>query len=346
MQMAQHKVSIATLLPDRDRTFKLRLKAFGGQYPDPLALNLAIVAEGHDFIRALARANAGREAVADRQVGADGFKAWDPTILKVDKDTENAYRERLEQSGKNVILLSEELHEPLHLNAGSGSPIYAVCDPFDGSFLFQHRIPAMWFSSLAFYDGDGQPLSCVVCDPVHGIFNYAAGPALVKGGSAHTAVLQGDTLADVKALTARYRIELRNRPEAVKPDPDNGSIESYALKPKKFEKPLRAQYGALLDQFKFFYPNGGPDGFGDVATGKIDVYLAPRQPHVDVFSGLALALYSGCQVADFDGKPVKFTPDVKTLHDVVVTSTPELMGKVLDVIKSCGGKPSKDIWGR
>ena len=124
--MAQHKVSIATLLPDRDRTFKLRLKAFGGQYPDPLALNLAIVAEGHDFIRALARANAGREAVADRQVGADGFKAWDPTILKVDKDTENAYRERLEQSGKNVILLSEELHEPLHLNAGSGSPSNAL----------------------------------------------------------------------------------------------------------------------------------------------------------------------------------------------------------------------------
>ena len=134
------EVTIDTLLPDRHETFDRRLRAFGNQYDPLLALNLAIVAEGDNFITALAEANAGREAVSQRKVGEDGFKAWDPTILKVDKDTENAYIDRMRQSGRHIIVLSEELDEPQRLNKGHAEPIYAVCDPFDGSFLFQHRI--------------------------------------------------------------------------------------------------------------------------------------------------------------------------------------------------------------
>ncbi|MFX0197119.1 MAG: hypothetical protein ACFFCW_13410, partial [Candidatus Hodarchaeota archaeon] len=69
--------TIGSLLPDRDTTFKRRLQAFAYQYDNLLALNLAIVAEGHDFINALADANRGREVVSQRKVGEDGFKAWD-----------------------------------------------------------------------------------------------------------------------------------------------------------------------------------------------------------------------------------------------------------------------------
>ncbi len=277
------KITIDTLLPDKDKIFNRRLKAFQNQFDSLLALNLAIVAEGHDFINALAAANEGREVVSQREIGADGYKAWDPTILKVDKDTENAYIERMEQSEIiDILVLSEELEKPKHLNPHLSIPlIYAVCDPFDGSYLFEHRILAMWFTSLAFYTQDGNPLSCVVCDPIHSIFNYS------DGSNAYTAKLKGDELIERRMLNSRYRKELRRRDEAVDLDPAKGSIASYALKPAKFEKPLRAQYGDILDRFKFFYPNGGPDGFGDVATGKIDVYFAPRQPHVDIFSGFA-----------------------------------------------------------
>lgn len=335
------EVTIDNLLPDKDETFGRRLQAFGNQYDPLLALNLAIVAEGHDFINALAAANAGREVVSQRKVEADGFKAWDPTILKVDKDTENAYIHRMEQSGRNIVVLSEELEKPKPLNEGSGQPlIYAVSDPFDGSYLFEHRILAWWFSSLAFYSADGKPLSCVVCDPIHGVFNFA------DNEKAYTTELRGDQLSKTRRLDSNYRRELRGRDEAIDIDAKNGSLQSYALKPKKFGKPLREQYGGILDGFKFHNTNGGPDGFGDIATGKIDVYFAPRQPHVDIFSGLPLALNAGCQVADFDGKPVKFTPEVKTLHDIVVTSTPQLMEKMLKAIKQCGGRPNKEIWGR
>lgn len=335
------ETTIDSLLPDRDATFKRRLQAFAYQYDPLLALNLAIVAEGYDFINALATVNRGREVVSQRKVGADGFKAWDPTILKVDKDTENAYIHKMEQSGKNIIVLSEELEEPKHLNkASSQALIYAVCDPFDGSYLFEHRIPVWWFSSLAFYSTDRKPLSCVVCDPIHSVFNFA------DNEKAYTTELRGNQLSKTRRLDSNYRKELRSRDEAMDIDAENGSVESYALKPKKFGKPLREQYGGILDGFKFHNTNGGPDGFGDVATGKIDVYFAPRQPHVDIFSGLPLALNSGCQVADFDGNKVKFTPEVRTLHDVVVTSTPQLMEKMLKKIKQYGGRPNKEIWGR
>lgn len=333
--------TIDSLLPNRDATFKRRLQAFAHQYDNLLALNLAVVAEGHDFINALADANRGREVVSQRKVGTDGFKAWDPTILKVDKDTENAYISRMEESGKNIIVLSEELEKPKHLNETSSQAlIYGVCDPFDGSYLFEHRIPVWWFSSLAFYSADGKPLSCVVCDPIHGVFNFA------DNKKAYTTELRGNQLGRSRRLDSNYRRELLGRDEATDIDPKKTSIESYALKPEKFLKPLYEQYGGLLSEFKFFNPNGGPDGFGDIARGKIDVYFAPRQPHVDIFSGLPLALNAGCQVADFDGNPVMFTPEVHTLHDVVVTSTPELMEKMLAKIAQYSGRPKKEIWGR
>lgn len=336
--MQDDKFTIDNLLPKRNEVFERRLKIFSSIYSPLLGLNLAIVAEGHDFINALAEKHGGKEEVGIRKPGE--FKDWDPKTLAIDKKTEDIYIQRMQESGKHIIVLSEELEEAKTLNEASGQLRYAVCDPFDGSFLFYHDILAMWFSSLAFYSADGKPLSDVVCDPINNIFNFA------DKTKAYTTILRGDELSGVRVLNKDYRRELRGREEAVDIDPNDGSIESYALKPKRFGKPLRAQYGDILDGFKFFYPNGGPDGFGDVATGKIDVYFAPRQPHVDVFSGMPLAMNSGCQVANFDGSQVRFTSNVKTLHDIVVTSTPQLMKKMLTAIEECGGNPNIEIWGR
>ncbi|KKL69584.1 hypothetical protein LCGC14_2113470 [marine sediment metagenome] len=93
----------------------------------------------------------------------------------------------------------------------------------------------------------------------------------------------------------------------------------------------------MLAAFKFFLPNGGPYGFVDVAEGKIDCYFAPRQPFVDIFSGIQVAEPAGIVVTDFDGNEVVCRDDVKSLHDVVCTNNPTLHEKVLALIDKARG---------
>jgi fructose-1,6-bisphosphatase/inositol monophosphatase family enzyme len=110
------------------------------------------------------------------------------------------------------------------------------------------------------------------------------------------------------------------------------------MKPKKFLLPLVDEYRDLMAPFKFFLPNGGPYAFVDVAEGKIDCYFARRQPHVDVYSGIFVAQQAGAVVTDFDGNDVKFTEDVKTVHDVVASTNAKLHEKVLQKISDCKRK--------
>ncbi len=81
-------------------------------------------------------------------------------------------------------------------------------------------------------------------------------------------------------------------------DFDDASIESYAMKPKKFLSPLVDEYREFMELFKFFLPNGGPYGFVDVAEGKIDCYFARKQPFVDIFSGIMVAEKAGAVVEE------------------------------------------------
>ena len=118
-------------------------------------------------------------------------------------------------------------------------------------------------------------------------------------------------------------------------DFDGASIESYAMKPTKFLMPLVDEYRELMAPFKFFLPNGGPYGFADVAEGKIDCYFAPRQPFVDIFSGIQVASASGVVVTDFDGNEVTGSDNVPSLHDVVASGSAALHEKVLKLIAKC-----------
>ncbi len=292
------------------------------KYGELLALNLAMVAEALDTIQRLSDENVGGETV-ERRVGE--FKQWDPDIYRVDKDTEDGYRARLAGMGRPVVLLSEEAGR-VELGEGSGEPLYVVSDPFDGSFLFKHGIPDFWYSSLAFYDTDFSPLSCVVGDAVPRRLAFA------NETGAYIGELAGEGLAHCVKLDASYR-KLMGRPEAT--GIEGGSIESYAMKPTKFLFPLVDRFRDFLAPFKFFLPNGGPYGFVDVAEGKIDVYFAPRQPYVDIFSGLYVAQQAGAVVTDFDGNPVRATDDVETVHDVVATTNPTLHEVVLKKIGEC-----------
>jgi len=302
--------------------FQKYIEIFRG-YGEPLSFNLAAVCESLEMIDKMREENIGGETV-ERRMGE--YKEWDPEIFKVDKDTENTYRKRLEERGKPVVLLSEEAGR-LEINPGAkGELLYAVCDPFDGSYLFKRGIPDFWYTSLAFYGEDGRPVSCVVGDAVQKTLAFAD-----KDGAYITSLKEAN-------LTRRFRLDAEYRKMIGRKDVteiEKASIESYAMKPKKFLLPLVDEYRGLLEPFKFFLPNGGPYGFVDVAEGKINVYFARRQPFVDVFSGIYIAEKAAAVVTDFEGKPVSFTDDVESLHDVVVSTNPVLHEKVLQKISEC-----------
>jgi len=312
----------------QEKVFARRLGNFRGE-GDLTAFNLACLTEGLDVVKDMSDRNVGWEQVEER---LGEFKSWDPEILRVDKDLENGYRKRLEKRGTPIVFLSEEAGR-VEINADKpGERLYAVCDPFDGSYLFKHGIPDFWYTSMAFFGPDLKPRSCGVGDCVARRIAYA------NDKGAFIAELDGDRLIRKVRLDKRYR-EAMGRPDVTKMD--GASIESYAMKPKKFLIPLVDEYKDLFLPFKFYLPNGGPYGFVDVAEGKIDCYFARRQPYVDVFSGIYIAEQAGAVISDFDGNPVKASDDVKTLWDVVVTTNPMLHKEVLAAIAECRRKRSQ-----
>ena len=306
-----------------DDVFRRRLERFADE-GELTAFNLAAVAEALDTVAALSEQNVGAETV-ERRMGE--FRSWDPDVFRVDRDAEDGFIRRLEQLGRPVVMLSEEAGRK-EINAGSpGETLYCVSDPFDGSYLFKRGIPDFWYSSLAFYGADFAPLCCAVGDAVHRRIAFA------DERGAFIAELDGDGLAHRFRLDADYRASMGRTPVT---ELEQASIESYAMKPRKFLLPLVDRYRQVLEPFKFFLPNGGPYGFVDVAEGKIDCYLAAPQPFTEVFSGISVAVRAGAVVTDFDGNEVRCRDDINTVLNVVATTNEALHEKVLDRIARCG----------
>ena len=309
----------------QDEIFAQRLKNWSSE-GELAAFNLACVAEALDTVKKLSDENIGWEVV-EKRIGE--YKNWDPDILKVDKETEGGYWRRLEEKGTPFTFLSEEAGTVEINKDNNGDKYNVVCDPFDGSYLFKHGIPAFWYSSLALYSADLQPVCCAVGDCFPHVIAFA------HDGGAFIADLDGDQLLHRVKLDKKYR-ESMGRPDVTKMK--GASIESYAMKPGKFLMPLVDEYRDLLLPFKFINPNGGPYGFVDVAEGKIDCYFARKQPFVDVYSGVYIAQQAECIVTDFDGNPVKFVADEETVWDVIATTNQTIHDEVLKAIAECRKK--------
>jgi len=309
----------------QDKMFAKRLENWKSE-GDLAAFNLACVAEALDTVKKLSDQNIGWEVV-EKRIGE--YKNWDPDILKVDKDAENGYWKRLEERRTPFTFLSEEAGTVEINTDAKGEKYFVVCDPFDGSYLFKHGIPAFWYSSLALYDKDMKPVCCAVGDCFPQVIAFAN-----EQGAFIANLAEGRLIHKVK-LDKAYR-ESMGRPDVTRMK--GASIESYAMKPAKFLMPLVDEYRDLLKPFKFLNPNGGPYGFVDVAEGKIDCYFARKQPFVDVFSGIYIAQQAGAVVTDFDGNPVKFVADEETVWDVVATTNQTLHDEVLSAIADCRGR--------
>jgi len=288
-----------------------------------MSFNLAVLAEGLDRVKDLHDRNLGSEVVQTR---TGEYKSWDAEVFRVDKETEDGYIARLKERGRPVVLLSEEA-ERLEINLDRGeAEAFVVSDPFDGSFLFKRDIPDFWYSSLAFFDKSGSPLCCAVGDVVNRTIAFA------DETGAYVVDLKENRFENRLKLDTTYR-KATGREDMT--DLAKASIESYAMKPKKFLLPLVDKYRRVMEPFKFFLPNGGPYAFADVAAGRIDCYFAPKQPFVDVFSGIFIARQAGAVVTDFSGNPVVFEDNVHGMYDVVASTNEKLHQQVLDLIAEC-----------
>jgi fructose-1,6-bisphosphatase/inositol monophosphatase family enzyme len=276
------------------------------------AVVTAALVAAHAVVRRLDPAR-GQRVVAGR---ADGYRVWDPEVIAVDTACERAVVGALGRAGVHGTLLSEEAGErPLGRagRRGRGEAVYAVLDPFDGSMLYRRGIRALWFTALGLWGADGRPCAAGVIDHVTGEVVVADGAGAVR--------LRGP----------------RSRARPVRPAAtatlEAAFLEAYLMKPA-FLYPTAEALRPLFERARFILANGGPAGFADVASGRIDVYLAWRESLTEVFSAVYIAERAGCVVTGWDGHPVRFRPDIAALHSLVCSANPRLHAEVLAALRT------------
>lgn len=282
---------------------------------------LAALRAAHATVQRLAP-TAGRRVVAGREAG---YRSWDPEVIGVDTATERAVITALKSHGVYGVLLSEEAGEKT-LAARSGvpssvtEPVHVIMDPFDGSLLYRRGIRAHWFTALAIYGQDGIPRAAGVID--------------------HTTeeITVADSIGAVRIPRLGARL-VPLRPAATQ-TLDGAFLEAYMMKPP-FLYATATALRPLIERAKFILPNGGPGGFADVAAGRIDVYLAWNEALTEVYSAAYIAERAGCVITCWDGSPLRFTPEIHAVYNLVCSANPTLHREVLAALKTI--RPPKGL---
>jgi len=264
----------------------------------------------------------GQRVVRGREAG---YRSWDPEVIGVDTAAERAIIGALRRREIHGTLLSEEAGETRlgERRGGSdarGEPVYVIQDPFDGSLLYRRGIRAHWFTALGIYGQDETPRAAGVMDHVTGeiVLADAAGTVrLARPGA--------------RAMPAR--------PAATR-TLDGAFLETYLMKPS-FLYPTATALRPLFERARFILPNGGPNGFADVACGRIDVYFAWNEALTEVFSAIYIAERAGCAITHWDGSPVRFRPDIHAVYSLVCSANPRLHEHVLQSLR--GITPPKGL---
>jgi fructose-1,6-bisphosphatase/inositol monophosphatase family enzyme len=271
----------------------------------------------------------GAEVVETRDSAPRTYRHWDTETLRIDKEVEGHYIERLAQDGIDAIMLSEEAGRMVITprsapRSALAAPIFFVSDPFDGSMLYKRNIPAFWYTALAIYSRpakieSAEPLTAVVVDLVSKLVQYCDSQGSYEG-----------------TIDAAGRVSNRRQ---LKPnltsDLSSAFLECYMMKPP-FMYPTSEIFKFLFNRVKFILPNGGPCGFCDVANGRIDIYFGHKQPHNDIYPGLAVAEKAGCVITTFEGHAVKFDDHIEKRYNVLCTCTEEIHQKVLRLLADNG----------
>ncbi len=264
----------------------------------------------------------GQRVVGGREAG---YRSWDPEVIGVDTAAERAMIAALRRRGVRGTLLSEEAGETRlrERRAGSdarGELVYVIQDPFDGSLLYRRDIRAHWFTAVGIYGIDGTPRAAGVMDHITGeiVLADAAGAVRLPRPGARPVPARPSTTTTL----------------------DGAFLETYLMKPV-FLYPTASALRPLFERAKFILPNGGPNGFADVACGRIDTYFAWNEALTEVFSAIFIAERAGCVVTQWDGSPVRFRPDIHAVYSLVCSATPRLHEQVLQALR--GITPPKGL---
>ena len=278
---------------------------------------LGVISESIELVASLGSTG---KRVVDVRTGE--YRYWDPETLKVDKEVENFFLTKIKEKGIYGTFLSEEAGK-INLEKSKSCPenldekIYFISDPFDGSLLYKRNIPAFWFTTLAIYSSDYQIKTAIVGDCSAKTIDFC------DKKRAYTSKIEDILITEVSEIKPSDTSKL-----------SDAFIETYLMKPH-YLYPAVFDFKPLLEKVKFILPNGGPSGFCDVAKGNVDVYLANKQPFVDVFTGLAVAQKAGCVITDYEGNPPMFEPDVNKHYNIVCSANDTLHEQVLETLKEC-----------
>ncbi len=289
---------------------------------------LKLAGEAVDRVDRLSQ-ESGAEVVETRKGSPRTYRHWDTETLKIDKEIETYYIDQLAAAGIDAIMLSEEVGRleitpKTKPDVSLAQPVFFVSDPFDGSMLYKRNIPAFWYTALAIYTrpeivGTAVPLTAVVMDLTNRLVQYCDSNASYEGTLDASGVIK-----DSRKIKPNDTREL-----------SEAFLENYMMKPP-FMYPTSEVFKFLFSKVKFLLPNGGPCGFCDVANGRIDIYFGHKQPHNDIYPGLAVAEKANCVVSTFEGHEVKFDDNVQKRYNVLCSCTDELHEKVLKMLADHG----------
>jgi fructose-1,6-bisphosphatase/inositol monophosphatase family enzyme len=292
---------------DRER-FEERYERWAKRYGRHAAFALAAVWGSREKILAL-----GEEGTQVVAVRSGEYRPWDPETLGVDEVAEGYFLQRIQEVyGEEAAILSEEAGR---LPDRGEIRYYIVSDPFDGSQLYRRRIPAFWYTTLAVYTGRGEPLAAAVCDVPNGLVDFA------NAEQAFTGRFVDGELVEVEPMRPAATTSLK---EAV--------LETYLMKVPRLY-PACEVWKPLLSQVRFILPNGGPAGYADVAKGRVDIYLALEESHIENFSALPIAWAAGVVVSDFEGRPVRFEDNINKRYFLLCTPNETLHEQTLAAIQ-------------
>jgi fructose-1,6-bisphosphatase/inositol monophosphatase family enzyme len=256
----------------------------------------------------------GQRVVAGREAG---YRSWDPEVIGVDRAAERAIIEVLRRHGVRGTLLSEEAGETRLGDRRGGSDargelVYVIQDPFDGSLLYRRDIRAHWFTALGIYGLDETPKAAGTIDHITGeiVLADAAGAVRLSRPGARAVPVRPSATTTL----------------------DGAFLETYLMKPV-FLYPTVTALRPIFERAKFILPNGGPNGFADVACGRIDVYFAWNEALTEVFSAIHIAERAGCVVTRWDGSPVRFLPDIHAVYSLACSANPRLHAEVLRALR-------------
>ncbi|MFC1562602.1 inositol monophosphatase family protein [candidate division KSB1 bacterium] len=287
------------------------------QFDSWTGFGLTMIAEAIELVNTL-----GSKGTRVVDVRTGGYRYWDPETLKVDKEVEDFFIKKVKERGIYGTFLSEEVGK-IDLTKTDSCPdnldekVYFISDPFDGSLLYKRNISAFWYTTLAVYSADGTIKTAIVGDCASRTVDFC------DSRGAYTAKIKDLEITDISEIKPAQTSNL-----------SDAFIETYLMKPH-YLYPAVFNFQPLLQKVKFVHPNGGPSGFCDVASGRVDVYIANKQPFVDVYTGLAVAQKAGCVLTDYEGNSPEFKPDINMRCNIICSANQSIHKQVLEILKEC-----------